>query len=545
MDDSNFTDSVKAVKVLLTRYILLKQNRNGKLYIPQGFYIALHDFYDAERYIFRSGLPYVIVKDDYLEAFAGLFNPQPLFYTIKRNGTFLLSDDIYVLVYDDDIEGSPNSFLEFRELKNVLGRNTLVNGIYLLEAGKKLICQDNRCEVQTTFVYMPLGDVLDDQELAEELFWHIIKEVFRECAEILRNKIVIVPLSAGYDSRFILSMLFLMKNRPIALTYGAKYSYEFPIAKAIAKKLGLHHMLIEYTDEDWNYVCNILPEYLFKNSQLFRTPNIQELISTIKFDKIFQKEFALHKDVVFVPGDTGDFLSGKQLLPKSVVASNLAEAAQAILESHHTCFSLYPIELRETLTRYLSKLYAEVKHYNPDHKPKIYELVEMFNWRERQYKFIASARLPYTLLGYGHLFPLWDKRIVSFFASLSLKFKKYQKFYLDFLEKNVFSQLDISSDITRIMKSKIIPLLTSRYINIHNLLKKALLVVAKRNSFVKNPCGFDVYFPKLYYKLSCSRGENTLLVESKIKDPTAYITLLTLEILKRKLFSRSLSSLYE
>jgi hypothetical protein len=46
-----------------------------------------------------------------------------------------------------------------------------------------------------------------------------------------------------------------------------------------------------------------------------------------------------------------------------------------------------------------------------------YQLYEIFDWRERQSKFIVSAIRPYRFFGYQWLMPLWDKRFIDFLGS--------------------------------------------------------------------------------------------------------------------------------
>ncbi|MBL8062680.1 MAG: 7-cyano-7-deazaguanine synthase [Anaerolineales bacterium] len=64
----------------------------------------------------------------------------------------------------------------------------------------------------------------------------------------------IVLLSGGMDSRAILGGLLdnLPKSRIIAATYGIPGSWDWEIAKAIAKKNGIHHELFDISNDRWN-----------------------------------------------------------------------------------------------------------------------------------------------------------------------------------------------------------------------------------------------------------------------------------------------------
>jgi len=257
--------------------------------------------------------------------------------------------------------------------------------------------------------------------------------VFRDYFEALSNKLIVIPLSSGYDSRFLVSVAYMMGVKNIfTLTYGVgdKRNFEFPVTKMVANKLGIPHVFIEYQVRDFQGLERDLMPMLLRYSQLFRTFNMLELISTRKFAELVAGSSVKPEDIVFMPGDTGDFLSGGHISLDAIFSNSISDLARAILNKHSIFEEPYPRQIIKLLEEHLLESASLIRHvFGKDSKPALIDLAELFDWRERQYKYIASARLPYLDHGFGYAFPLWDKRLVQFFLRLDLKLKWKQKFY--------------------------------------------------------------------------------------------------------------------
>ena len=68
----------------------------------------------------------------------------------------------------------------------------------------------------------------------------IFIKIFKEIKNKSKNRKIFVPLSAGYDSRVIISMLFEVGCKNVeTFTYGRKNVRDFAIARQISEKLGV------------------------------------------------------------------------------------------------------------------------------------------------------------------------------------------------------------------------------------------------------------------------------------------------------------------
>lgn len=430
---------------------------------------------------------------------------------------------------------------EFIVFGYTLGDKTLIKeNIKILEAGKKILFNDNEIKIETDFVYYSPQKEDDEQEL-EELLLESIKDIFRDILSWTKSRKIIVPLSSGYDSRFIASMLYLMNCKNVcAVTYGLPNT-ENPIAKKVAERLGFEHIFIEYNSYTFQKLCSELPAYLLRHSQLFRAPNIQELLSIMLIRDLYDI------DGIFIPGHTGDFISGAHITLSAISSKNIHELSDSIIEFHSLVKPpLVPNLVRLSLERYLHNIWKEIKLFYAPLKPQVqlYELQEMFDWRERQYKWISSAMIPYVVYGFSFTTPLWDKRLVNIFLKLTLRSKYRQKFYINFLFRNIFKPLEIDFRKYGEISSPIMYLdqifLRSPKIIQHTyrLLKtKASKIFLKK--LPPNPCGFDLLFPKMM-KLHINTTVNKHIIRAR--SPPYYPMIITLSEIKKSICSKNKES---
>ncbi|MEM2465668.1 MAG: asparagine synthase C-terminal domain-containing protein [Candidatus Bathyarchaeia archaeon] len=349
-----------------------------------------------------------------------------------------------------------------------------MRNINVLQAGQTIEFKDGVFVVRDEYLYnnTSFHKEMDERSLMDAL-WSLEITVFKDVIKSTKGKNIVVPLSGGLDSRFVASMLKLLGVKDVVcINYGIKESPETRISKLVAEKLDYGWHNIDYSLElqvkmyreqcFWNYIEITHGFHV--------TPNIQEFLSTSYF-----KEKIGIKNAVFIPGHTGDFISGGHITREMILSKTLNDMALAILKYHYIRHWPLPEKVLNIMKKYLTALLAKIK----DQKIRNWQVCEMFDWRERQAKFIMSAIKPYEFFGYQWLIPLWDERFIDFWASIPLKLKIHKKLYRKFLSTYIFGPLDIDFEKRekigsnwRLLKSKI---------------------TYKCSTF--NPCGFDRSFP--------------------------------------------------
>jgi len=206
--------------------------------------------------LIERGVPFVYLCGDFIEAYAGIFRPERIFYSTssspqRSEQSIVISDDVFYILelLKEPITINGEALAGFLGFGMTLGGKTLARGVDLLDAGLILRVNEDGISLKPGFYYGGQEVVLKSHEELGEEFISVAFEVFKENIEAIRreNTLVVVPLSAGVDSRFVLSMIHILGYRNIVtITYGLKDA-EYPVARKIAKTLGYENIFIEYT----------------------------------------------------------------------------------------------------------------------------------------------------------------------------------------------------------------------------------------------------------------------------------------------------------
>lgn len=183
----------------------------------------------------------IILANDMVRSF-------PLFYTHINNELFI----------SDMIEGNYNEkhfseveINEFLMSGYTIGSSTLLNSFKQVQACE-IVSFDSETFVSKEFYYNHFHkDFINitDKEHFEKL--NTITENFiQRLIKSAENRTIVLPLSGGYDSRYIVSGLkkYGYEN-VICFTYGGENSYEVATAKKVTEQLNYKHYIIDYTDE--------------------------------------------------------------------------------------------------------------------------------------------------------------------------------------------------------------------------------------------------------------------------------------------------------
>jgi len=262
----------------------------------------------------------------------------------------------------------------------------------------------------------------------------IIKKLYQ--FSLINKKKIAIPLSAGYDSRFIVSCLKELGAKNVfCYSYGLKDNYEAKAAKKIANKLGYEWYFVELNN------LKIFNSYRSKNFSNFSKIS-DTFCSSADFMEFYVIE-ELHKkrllkNCIIVNGNSGDFISGAHI-PEYF---NKGNDSQKIINSLTNAFINKHFKLWNSLaTKNNNKiiynlLIDEIKNLkiykkiNKNNSHSIFEFLEFYN---RQSKHVCSRQRIYEYFNYQWALPLWDKDYIDFWKKIRRKFKFKQKLYEDVL----------------------------------------------------------------------------------------------------------------
>lgn len=398
----------------------------------------------------------VIVKRELSFIVSGASRVFPVFYKKIKN-SFLLSDDINVLLLKENIEYDTIGEREFKSFGCCLGDKTLVKNIYQIQSSEYIIFDKNTIlERGFTFSSAIAKYYSKNQnDLSKKLFSNF-KNAFERLINSFNGKTVVIPLSGGFDSRLIAAFLQYYKyENVICYTYGKRGNIDMETSKKVASKLNFKWIFVEYTDE---LIDGFLETPLFKSyckstfhhsSMLF----LQEYFAV----KYLKDNNLVPKDAIFVPGHDGGALAGGyivKVIPENINSINIVnDICKKFLNNNKDVSCLENVEnvLLNSNENYL--------------KLKPHSVYEDFIFKEISTKVIFNSANVYAFFGYEFRLPFCDEELLNSFKFLEPRLKINKKMYVDIIS-DFFEKFDLN------FESEMQPSLTTiKFQNIKNAIK--------------------------------------------------------------------------
>jgi asparagine synthase (glutamine-hydrolysing) len=236
----------------------------GNFYFRGNFQFEVFEpnFENAESFLKSSSGNFIWIYEDEEKVLFGTdtIRSYPLWYYYDGK-EFCLSDDINFLKdkYQPKFDKEQGYF--FEHVGYTCGETTLLESIYCPFALS--IFEFNKKNSYIYSKHFVLQEIDSNFEEFEKPFNEASSQLFENLIEKLESKTAVIPLSAGWDSRFILAGLVKKGfSNIICFTYGKTNSYEIEIARATCEKLNIHWHFVEYNDAVFeNYKTAFAWEY--------------------------------------------------------------------------------------------------------------------------------------------------------------------------------------------------------------------------------------------------------------------------------------------
>ncbi len=378
----------------------------------------------------------IIKSSDEIWAATDRLRNYPLFYTYS-NEQYIISDDCYTLGADKpDLQLDIMTVNSFLSSGYVINNNTLIKDIYQVEAGSYIVLGDT---FKSGFYYNPCIPGITDKNfntLSEELA-ELISVVFNNHLKALHDKFLAVPLSGGFDSRLIATMC--ARYHPenlLCYTYGAENNPEVNPAREVAKRLRLKWINIIY---DSALISGYINDDIFKSYYPFAS-NLSSMFFMQEYFAVkYLKENNLIPDnTVFVPGFSGDVLAGNHLTPEMKKHKNRDQISTIIYKEF---FGLIKLNRQDK-----SEITELIKLGLPANECDTWKVIESWDRKERQAKFVVNSARIFSFFGYDYIVPLWDNRLADFFSDLPFEMKLNKKLYDSVLTNVIFKEFNINLD---------------------------------------------------------------------------------------------------
>ena len=365
----------------------------------------------------------------------------PIFYVHEGN-KFAISNSARALKNQCNLsEIDELSLLEFRTAGYVTGRETLYSNLYQLQAGEFLIWHwpDAKMERERYYLfYSPSNDKMSLADGIDQLN-SITEKVFMRMVHSLNARTALVPLSAGLDSRLVACMLKKLGYQNVTCyAYGSNGNWEARASKEIARRLGYKWLFAPYDRKNVraSYRTKDMERYFAFSDGLSSLPFIQDRLAIIQLSDRGQ----IPDDAVFINGNSGDFSTGGHI-PNALMQESpngLEKLFGAIINKHYSLWeSLKTKRNLALISEKINRILYEVlnQYSTPQDELSLPALYELWEWQERQSKFVVNGQRVYDYLGYSWSLPHWDDLYLDFWSRVAPPLKFQQKLYKSYLEK--------------------------------------------------------------------------------------------------------------
>jgi len=366
----------------------------------------------------------------------------PLFFCSKDDGILISNYAPFLKekceLGSDDLDSGAE--LEIAMSGHTIGNKTLYNSIKRLESGECLIFNQGLLYIESYYHYSPWKAFVRDKSQLHREFTDICLNIFKQIRDSAGDRQIVVPLSAGNDSRLIASGLKEVgAKNVVCFSYGRKGNFETPISKSIASKLGFKWVYIQdrLKDKRCFFQSEIYYKYIDAFESFSYTHNVQEVYEVF----LLQKNKLVDDDAIIINGNSGDFISGGHIRSISEIHSTPHTIDEIdwnkFLDKHYSLWDdlrgpgndeYIVSKLKKTLPKYIKKSVCFEKYH--------YAMMEYIECIGRQSKIVIGQQRTYEYFGYEWRLPFWSDEMLNFWESIPYEYKIDQCLYLEILRKN-------------------------------------------------------------------------------------------------------------
>lgn len=185
---------------------------------------------------------------------------RPIYYALKDKELIFSTHARAILQYPGFLrkinEMAIVKFLMYGKI-GIIGDDTFFNGVKTMPPASILVTTKDEYEIHQYWdLEYKEGKNFDAKKCAENL-----AKIFSRSINTLINRFngnVALLLSGGLDSRSILAALNPIEERVTAITFGINRCTDINIAKKVASKFEVNHLVIEYDPEDLARYANYI-----------------------------------------------------------------------------------------------------------------------------------------------------------------------------------------------------------------------------------------------------------------------------------------------
>jgi len=373
-------------------------------------------------------------------------------YVVSNHAPFLKS---FFDISDGDTE--LNSLLEISMSGFTIGDKTIYRKINRLMAGECIFWDNGKRYSSFYYTYLPSRIIKCGYDELKSQFAKVCLSTIKNLIDSVNGRQIVVPLSAGRDSRLIVSCLKeLSYENVVCFSYGSLGNYEVSTSRKVSSELGYKWIYVQNTwREKRNFFKSRIYNLYVKEFESYASvPNVQDVyeVYSLKLKKV------IDNDAVIVNGNSGDFISGGHIpkllnLDEKFLAKNSA-IWDSFLEKHYSIWRKLRNNLNDRII--ISGLNKTIsKRYGSKAKGDMltYAIFESMECIGRQSRLVANQQRAYEFIGHEWRLPLWSEGFLDFWEKVDPKYKIDQKLYNDVLIDNnwggVWKNINVNNNTIR------------------------------------------------------------------------------------------------
>ncbi len=342
----------------------------------------------------------IVETPDYCFAAVDRMRTFPLFITTENGKTTITNALQYNGLWNAE------AIAAFQKIYCTPGNITLLQACLQLQAGEYAEVRQSDGSFQIReYNIAGNSNLAPNPDRLRQLEVRMVQRI----VEYANGRTIVLPLSGGYDARYLLCLL---KTQGVAdilcFTYGKADSYEVETARKVTQQLDIPWHFVEYNNE-------LLDVFFTETWQYYSDGNHH--YTSLPHEQDF---FALYE------------LRHKNILPENAIVINGfcqdVWAGSMLTAPEHQDFR------KHIAQKFDYRLPKDI----PCNTTQEYE-----KWlqQNRLSKFIVNAVHAYTFFGMDFYLPFWEKEWMHYWQSLPLKERLYQQYYKTYVFSNYFEPL--------------------------------------------------------------------------------------------------------
>jgi asparagine synthase (glutamine-hydrolysing) len=378
----------------------------------------------------------IIKKQNKVFAMTDRIGSVPLIYHHTKQD-LIIGDHAQKVAHNINKITNREAFLELSMSGYTIGKKTLYESIFQLTAGEMLLFNNGELNREYYYTYTPW--LVKNRTLTslknkfKDVFLSSLEEVVKESS----GRQIVVPLSAGNDSRAIASALkYIGSKNVLCFSYGRKNNFEMRAGQLISEKLGYEWIGIPLTlaGQRKFYSSSEFKSFLSTIDMFSSSPHIQE-VSAIN---ILRKNKLIDNNAIILNGSTGDYISGGHIPTNHLgQAFNMDAYFESFLSKHYGLWKNLSTNYndsciyKELISNFEQRCNVEINSIKATHG--VFECIEYLG---RQSKYIMGMQRVYEFYGYDWRLPFWSNQMLDYWESVPVDYKYNSNLYKSMLVEN-------------------------------------------------------------------------------------------------------------